>query len=238
MSLAQAVIDVDAALEGAAEEASIELYRHRWYWTLNPENPERISSEKYGKAVGRAKTTIRLHAKSYAQWLKDDSKSLSEYAVRANSSEERSLVIERVADAHGVSFKTVASTREYHDDVSNLLEQAKNKAAKTGEELPMAITAVCDFYVKGVEQRKREVLRFREQHGVRFAGVENDLTAARNAVQKALHVAMQIDWTDQESLILAESIRKLVALTQLIDMAVTGTIEVDWDAEMAKLGVA
>jgi len=56
------------ALEKSAESASEQLAKHRWHWTLDETNPERVSLRAYARDVGRAESIVRKYANSYADW--------------------------------------------------------------------------------------------------------------------------------------------------------------------------
>ena len=46
--------------------ASEELARHRWHWTLDESNPDRVSFSEYAAGVGRHKSQIQSFARGYA----------------------------------------------------------------------------------------------------------------------------------------------------------------------------
>jgi hypothetical protein len=60
------VIATDRRLDENATRASEDLARHRWHWTLDESNPDRVSIRAYARNVGRSDLTIGAQVKGYA----------------------------------------------------------------------------------------------------------------------------------------------------------------------------
>ena len=60
-----ALLEHDGELEAANEEAQIALAYHRWHWTKDESNPERVSIEAYARQVGKHESDIRKYVHAY-----------------------------------------------------------------------------------------------------------------------------------------------------------------------------
>lgn len=238
--LAEWVPEKDRELETTAHRATEELCRLRWHWTLNPDNPERVSFKQYAHAVGRSPSTIKINARGYETWLEacksEPSPSLNEHIERSNMSVEKAQAVEAIAEVYGVTF---GYARQAHQkDIQSLRDSAKNKAAETGTSYPEALTELADWRKKSHEAHLRERSKMKEQHGLRFISIDDRLAKARQLLSNVLNEAHAVEWTEQEREILVDSVTKTKSLMDLIALAINGTVDVDWDAELIKLGVA
>lgn len=227
---------MDAKLESQATQANMDLYRHRWHWTLNPDNPHRVSFGAYAQAVGRSMTNIRMQARGYAAWIEDPDMPIREHIERANMSAQRAVVIDAIARTYNLSFSS--ARRDDGGFARDVEIQAKVKMEQKNIPFEQAVEEVVAWHQQADEARRKERKKIQDNHGMRYVAVENEITKARNALAKALNVSHEVEFSDKEREILGESIRRLSATVSLLDMAVTGTIAVDWDAELKKLGVA
>jgi hypothetical protein len=88
MSLPAQVIREDRQLEKARESTAETLMRHRWHWTLDESNPDRVSMREYARAVGRSFSTINADATGYALTQGDRDIPISQARERANMGAE------------------------------------------------------------------------------------------------------------------------------------------------------
>lgn len=232
----RAVIDLDVQLAKTVDRTRERLCRHRWYWTLNPENPNRVPLKTYAISVGRSYSTVRTQANGYARWLADPSISLNDHVELANMGAERAEVSKRVAQIYGLSGST--ARQELQGVISDLVAQTKEKTEPGKVSFEEALDDVVEFHRKSKESRERRQQTHLERHGIKFVGVDNQVTRAINAIHKALQEAKRSEWSDQERQILTEGITRLRGYLGLLEVALTGSTEVDWDAELAQLGVA
>jgi hypothetical protein len=235
ISIPQEVIDKDQKLEAAAERSSEALAKHRWHWTLDASNPEKTSLRAYAKAVGRNFKTIRAQAQGYADWVMGDTHhSLADCIVLANVSAEKAEVAEVVAQEEGVALSTVANRRG-SDSLANVTEQAKARAARKG-------TNMADE-AKDIAKRRRQTREMSERQrkekanakGIRFVEIEGDLAYAQRRLLNALQVAQDVGFSDEEMELLRDSLAKIKAVLNLLDLRMAGTLNVDWDAELEKI---
>jgi hypothetical protein len=68
--------------------------------------------------------------------------------------------------------------------------------------------------------------------------IDSKLLHARRDVEEAISTARSVGLDEDAVEILEASMDKLASATQLLRLAIAGAINVDWDAEMAKLGDA
>lgn len=84
--------------------------------------------------------------------------------------------------------------------------------------------------------RKAEEAR-RARHSMAWLSMDVLITAARGKVRDAINEARGVQFTDEERQWLAAAIAKLRAAVDFLDVAVAGqSANVDWDAELAKMG--
>ena len=79
---------------------------HRWHWTLDEDNPKRVSIRQYAKEVGVGFKRVANTVNGYAAWSSGDVGShitLGECIERVSMSTERAAATEAVAKVHGMS---------------------------------------------------------------------------------------------------------------------------------------
>ena len=80
------------------------LAKHRWHWTLDETNDDRVSCRQYSRDVGRAESTIRQNAEGYDEWVRghahasDTPADLGEAMERAVMGDRRDAATEAVAE--------------------------------------------------------------------------------------------------------------------------------------------
>lgn len=104
-TLPAAVVAEDQQLEGEAERSREGLARHRWHWTLDETNPDRVPAREYARSVGRSKNTVLNMVNGYAAWAGRGAPptELADELERAKLSGDRLAATEAVAEAAGVS---------------------------------------------------------------------------------------------------------------------------------------
>ncbi len=68
-----------------------------------------------------------------------------------------------------------------------------------------------------------------------YVGIDGRLATATNELRRAIDAARQHEWSGEERELLEERVAELRQLLTLIELAVTDTADVDWDAELANL---
>ena len=235
------VVETDHKLEGGVERASGALAKHRWHWTLDETNPNRVGLNAYARAVGKSEKTIRAYAHGYVRWIEAgagaNSRTLVECISRANMSAERAELVEAVAEANQVSFQT--ARQDYANEVSRLRETVERKV----EENPDLAPEDRSHYVRKIAgiQSARRSANSRHREAVAqdrthvFVTIDSAISKARRYLTEALDAAKNSDLDEDSTEILTESLNRLRALSDLLGMAITGSVDIDWDAELINL---
>jgi hypothetical protein len=226
------VVREDRKLDSTKESAAEALMKLRWHWTLDESNPKRVKIEAYAKAVGKHHSTISADAKGYV--LIRGGAPANEARERAGMSAQTEAATEAVAKARGVSFSHTRKDRPV--EVRRVREMARQRAEDKGtsveEEAPKAAAAIVR-----AENTEHRVKAQRDEHrGLRFIEVEGSLAKAQKELLKAVDSARHAGFDDDEIELLVDSLAKVRAVLNLIDAAVAGSVNVDWDAELVKLG--
>lgn len=240
MSLPVSAIKEDKRLEGEASSASEQLSRHRWHWTLNQDNPKRVSIREYARAVGRSERVVRVQVNGYVEWstATGSRRSLSESIERAAVSAEKAELVEAVAEANEVTFQT--ARQNYASDVTRVREAVERHVEKKPEITPEEKT----HYTKKVAKtmaRSRQAAEQREtqraeRRTARFMTIDGEIAQAIRCLNRALHEARHGGLESDAVEMLESSLDRLRSLTDLVRLAIVGSVDVDWDEELMKLG--
>lgn len=114
------------------------------------------------------------------------------------------------------------------EDLQRLRNQAEEKIAARAPEVNADNARF---------RAQREAETARSSSFWRFNDISGQIAAARDKVRAALRVAQSNDqFTDEERAAMATSLDRLDAASGLLRLAVTGTANIDWDAELARMG--
>lgn len=243
MTLSNSVIAEDQRLDTAATRSSEELAQHRWHWTLDESNPNRVTFVEYAAAVGRSHVTISKQANGYAAWFAEQGREevplhgLAEHVERANIGAEKQQAIDAVAKATGKTFQAIRKGGA--DVVRDVLSTARERVER-GNDATMedAIQRVAEDRARHERTQERVQSESKARHTFRYVELEGHIAYAMRRLREALDVAQDVPFEDEERELIADSLAKLRAVLNLIDVRVTGTTMVDWDSELAKLGEA
>lgn len=231
------VIETDHRLEKAASTADEGLAKHRWHWTLDESNPNRVSLREYARHVGRDVSRIAHQAKGYANWVLTPGSTLWESIERAKMSTERAEIVEAVAAANEITFGHAA--KQYTPDVTRVREATERAA----ERQPDMTTEDRREYAKRTaqnlarsrasEQQRRDDRK--RQRTANFMLLDARLDQMRRAGIDALNIARDAEVGPEEIALLETTLDSLRALISLLNSAITGASDVDWDSELANL---
>lgn len=235
------VVEADHKLEQSASKASSALAKHRWHWTLDESNPDRVGFAVYGKAVSRAHSTISAYAKGYAAWAAGDGSStttLLDQIQRANVSTERAEILEAVAEANQVNFQT--ARQNYTPDVKRVRDAVEKAVERqpemTAEEKTEYVKRTANTIARSkVSEAKRRAERA-QQRSAMFMRIDAKLAHARADLRDVLEFGRDLGLSDDEIEDVKGALAKIKSFADLIDLALTGSMDVDWDAELAKIG--
>lgn len=59
------------AVAALANSATEQLAYHRWHWTMDPTNPDRLSCHEYARRAGRSQKAVWKMATGYATWISE-----------------------------------------------------------------------------------------------------------------------------------------------------------------------
>jgi hypothetical protein len=236
-------IEQDHKLEDAAQRSSEDLARHRWHWTLDESNPDRVSLRQYAKDVGRNFATIRKYAQGYADWVITQGNhplgaaDLSDCIAKANLSIEKAEVAEAIAQTEGVSVKSVTDRRG-DESLAVEVDRAREKAERENITLAEAAQAHAERRKQIRDHAGTEASNRAARHSLRYIEIEGNLARAKRLVTDAVEVAKHVDFTDEELELLTDTVKNLRAALDLLDLRFGGSPDIDWDAELATLGGA
>lgn len=226
------VVKEDHRLERTASSASETLAELRWHWTLDESNSKRVSLREYARAVGRDHGLIRKYARGF-EIAGDASVPISEAIERAAMSTERETAAEAVAKARGVAFQTARQSRP--TEIRRVRDMARERVEKHGGTIEEQAAKAADWIVRS-ERAERHTRDDRQKRlGLRFVEIEGKLTKAKTALLDALSVARAVEWEPEHQELLEHTLESVKSLIALVDLALTGAADVDWDAELAAL---
>lgn len=240
MTLPAEVIQTDRKLQRSADQ----LMELRWHWTLDETNTDRVGFSAYARGVGVTEGAIRRDARAWAGWLQaEDSYS----GVRIGSpqtpedfrqlhtlSEERQEAAKAVAKATGAPVGQVAKKRK--DEIDAVVNTARVRAVERGTTVEHEIGRAADWREKARKAAHRETDERRKAQTMRYVQFEGLIGKAMASLRTILIDSEGVDLDDELRELLTHSLGNLRALLNLIDLRITGETQVDWDAELEKLG--
>jgi hypothetical protein len=236
-SLPNDVVAEDRRLDETQHKAAEALMRLRWHWTLDESNADRVSFRAYADAVGKVHATIQRDAKGYVLMQESGSSGRAttpnEARGRANMSAETEAATDAVAKARGVSFQQARQARPVETRrVREIARQrAEDKGTSVEEEAPKVAETIARREQSEAEERQRRA----KAGDLRFVEMEQYLDRAKRPLYDALKLARDIEWTTEHRELLEQTLANIRSLLGLIDIAIVGETDVDWDAELSKI---
>lgn len=224
-------VEADRRLDKTAAKASEALAKHRWHWTLDESNPARVSVGVYARAVGKAYSVVYKYVHGYEGHLGSEI-TLSEAMERANMGAEKEAAVEAVAKARGTSF---GHARKSTTEVKRVRDMARERAETNGTTVEEEADRAAKWIVQSEQTTKRDQNERANKLGLRFVEMEGLLDAAKRKLTAALTLAHDIEWEDEHRELLTHTVANVKALLGLVDVALVGAADVDWDAELADL---
>ena len=229
-------VKIDNQLEKVADASSEALAHHRWHWTLDESNPDRVSITQYARDVARVQTTIRTMVRGYEMWIDvrdHEHLTLRDCITKASQSSDTTAAVEAVAKVTGKALSTVE--RFDKGEVIAVRDEARDRAEAHGTTIEEEVDTVAEWRAKGrVSREKRDTAR-KARHSMRFIEVDAALTVVRKALAATLAKAVDVPFDDEERKMMGDSIVKLEGVLALLKLELTGSADIDWDAELAKL---
>jgi hypothetical protein len=232
----------DQRLESGATRASEELAQHRWHWTLDETNPDRMSLRAYARLVGRSLRAIQNVANGYAAFVASQgdegilvTRSLADHIEAAGLGVEREAATAAVAEASGSTFANVAANKR--DEVTSTLGVARERAERRGTTVDEEVVNVAQHRERARQADREERQQRRRMRTAEYMRYEANLGKAARALRAALDMG-DSEFADEERALLMATLANVRALLGLVEMRLAGTADVDWDAELTRLGEA
>ncbi len=140
----------------------------------------------------------------------------------------------KVADATGLSLATLRAG-QHRAEINEVLSTAHERAERKGTTVEEEVPVVAKQRAKMREADKKRTATRKAKHGFRYIEIEGHLAAAQRRLSQALSTAQDVAWDDEEIELLTDSLGKIRAVLNLIDMRIAGETDVNWDAELASL---
>jgi hypothetical protein len=229
--LPQDAIDQDHSLENATDNASLALMHHRWRWTLDESNPDRVAFREYARQVNRDPKTVRQYAHGYALWVSEGTGPLTadEARERAQMGVETEAATEAVAQARGIQFGY--ARQEFASEARNIREQARQRAEEKGtstlDEIPQAAAIT---YKRQDAERERDDARAKRTP-LRYIQIEARLNDAQRALVKAIQASESVDLSPEDRELLNQTLDNIKRLVVIADRAITNAYDTSWRRE-------
>ncbi len=228
------VVQEDTDLETRIERMSNRLAKLRWHWTLDESNPDCVTVAQYAREVGRAHNTIKKYAHGYGLFqLHGGVQSIHESIERAAMGVETEVATEAVASARDLSFGHTRKKRG--TEVRRVREIARQRAEDKGTTVEEEAPKAAEQIVRVEKAGKQISAERKEKLGLRFVEMEGKLDKVKRELVDAVRLAQEIGWGDEEVELLQHDLANIKSLLHLIDMALVGSADVDWDTELSKL---
>lgn len=241
--LNESVIREDHRLDDANARTGEDLARHRWHWTLDESNPDRVPVREYARQVGRARNPIYVMVHAYAAWqvapaagaaLPGQPVTLSDFAQRERMTAERAEAVEVIAAQTGKTFSAAGHSSKSRE-VDEVLHMARDRAERRGTDMSDELPGVVEAREKSRQSDAKRKADRQAAHMFRWIAVEGHLGKAHRALVATLNESAGVEFTDEEVEFMSDALAKVRALLGLIDLRIAGDVDVDWDAELAKL---
>jgi hypothetical protein len=229
-------IKLDDRLDDGVRMAQEDLAKHRWHWTLDESNDDRMSLRSYAAASGKAFATVQSYANGYAASLTGPpGRSLADEIALANMGADKQIVAAAVANVEGVTVSSVASRRGGSDSLANLKAMAEEVADREKITLEAAAKSVAERRKKTKIMAENKATKEKAAHTRRYLSIEAGIAKAKSLLIAALKEAEGVGFVDDELEMLRDSIGTLKSVLTMLDVRVGGESDTDWDRELANL---
>lgn len=229
-------IATDHRLEQAEQDATVMLAQHRWHWTLDKSNSDRVSMLAYAKAVGRNESTIRAYAKGYIAWdaRQDHAEPIGMFVAEARTGKDTATATRAVAAAKGIAPTTVA--RAHQPETRRVRELARVIAAENRTTVAEEAPRIAEALAKAERAAATGTRGRRKAFNPQVYDITQHLLRARREILTAMEMAVMLPkLTPQVQQFLLTITANLREALDLTDARVSGTPGVDWDTEFAKI---
>jgi len=240
MALPTNVVEKDHKLQKSANE----LMALRWHWTLDKANPERVAQREYARQVGVDQSTVNRDANAWADYLaaqSDAPKGITPGAPQTPQDfrqlrklrSDRQEAAKAIAAATGDKVGNVAGNKA--EEVDAVMGIAQNRAAEKGTTVEHEIQEAAEWRARARRADKKIRDDRKERHGLRYLSIEGKVARMIRIGGEILEATEGTLFDADERELLTESVGKLRALLNLLDLRIAGQVDVDWDAELTKI---
>ena len=143
------------------------------------------------------------------------------------------MVIDAIAQTPKVSV--LSQPARTHDEDQEVRAVATERAERKGTTVEEEVHHVAEQREKIRKSADRIKADHKAAHTFRYMEIEGDLAAAQGRLMHALKTAQDVGWEQEEIELLTDSIGKIRAVLNLIDLRIAGETQVDWDSELTRL---
>jgi hypothetical protein len=206
------------------------LAKHRWHWTLDESNPERVMPTAYARAVGRSQPQISIYAHGYEAYRHMPiGSSLTVAMEQARVGAETYAVTQAIAEVRGVATSTVRQKRP--EEVKRVRQIAQAQAERRGTSVEAEAPRVAKMLHRE-EQTEQERVERRRASPFRYVQIESELAAARRSLARALVLACGEQWLTDEREVIQLAIDSVRKVLDTIDRRIANTSGLDMEAEI------
>jgi hypothetical protein len=234
------IVPRDKEIRETEEEASEALGKLRYDNTigLHP-NAKQPGFTEYAEHCGLSRKVVQRYARAYEKFQAENGPRravFADYLFAEHKSEDEQQAIEDVAEVRGISRNS--AERLHRESVAKV-----KRATKRQIERGASPSEAREFGRKVARQQVRTEERRAEERRERRASTVQVLVdlmlaidGARYKLTDALVIAKEGDMNTETMAQANVALDKVRTVLGLLEMAVAGSAEIDWDAELAKLG--
>src|SRR5215471_4875231 len=228
MTLPLSAVEQDHSLEKATDSASLALMEHRWHWTLDASNAQRVSVSEYARQVGRSQALIFRYSRGYEIYSRETI-SAEEARARAGMSAETQAATEAVAEARGIQFGY--ARQEFGSEARAIRETARQRAEEKGTStLDEIEQAAAITYRRQEAERERHEER-KQRAPLRYIEIEAQLNNARRSLVRAIQASEGVDLAPEDRELLAQTLDNIKRLVVIADRAISDAYDTSWRGE-------
>lgn len=142
---------------------------------------------------------------------------------------------EAIAEGSGRPVSQVARGDNRHRTRDTMV-QAHLRAERRGTDPVDEARNIASEQVRATRARRRRRTEDQQRHSLRYIHIEGRLAQAQSRLTEALTEAEGVPFTDEEMELLRHSIATVRSILNLLDARMAGTPDIDWDAELTRLG--
>jgi len=157
----------------------------------------------------------------------------SDFRALGQLSEQKQQAAKAVSRVTGKSVGTVA--RSKGEEVGAVIAVAQERAERRGTTVESEIEEVDERREKARKTASKLKDEHKERHTAKYIQMEGDLGVAMQRIRKVLNDAEGVKFSAEERELLTEALAKLRALLNLVDLRISGSTDIDWDAELERI---